>query len=193
VNASAPLFDEIETPSNVGILTNVFRTSHARRRSLHPTHSCAAVGRHTDYLLEGHHRDPTPCSANSPVGRMLDLDGRILFLDVTMDCCTLIHHVEEIEAIDSYLKPSSETETYECRDRFGRSVTVDLRRHLFLPRNYWQFQDVLATRDALQVDMLGRGTVRCFEPRAMRDAVAEALARDPDAIIAKPGERYRMM
>jgi aminoglycoside 3-N-acetyltransferase len=193
VKPSHPVFDEFETPSNVGILTNLFLERYAERRSLHPTHSCAARGAATDPLLDGHHLDDTPCSANSPFGRLMEVDAGILMLGITMDCCTLIHHVEEIEAIDVYLKPVEETEHYTCRDRDGRAVPVSLRRHLLLHRNYWQFQDNLAAKGQMQIARLDRTTVRCFRARDMAEDVTAALRADPTAVLAKPGERWRPM
>ena len=114
-------------------------------------------------------------------------------LGISMDCCTLIHHVEEMVAPDLYLKPRSERETYSCRDRNGREVKVHLRRHLLLPRDYWQFQDVLASRGEFRTARIDNTVCRAFRASDMVRAVTEALSVRPEAIIARPGQRYRMM
>ena len=41
VKPDKPWFDELQTSSNTGILTELFRTQYATARSLHPTHSIA--------------------------------------------------------------------------------------------------------------------------------------------------------
>src|SRR6185437_15742021 len=69
VTPANPVFDELATPSHVGILAERFRTRFASHRSLHPTHSVAALGRRAAALTSGHHLDNTPCSLNSPYGR----------------------------------------------------------------------------------------------------------------------------
>jgi aminoglycoside 3-N-acetyltransferase len=193
VKPESPMFDELETPSNTGILTELFRTQYATARSLHPTHSVAGRGKLAEDLLSGHHLDETPCSARSPFGLLARYDAWVLMLGISMDCCTLIHHVEEMVAPDLYLKPQAERETYTCRDRKGREVTVHLRRHLLLPRDYWQFQDVLATRGELRTARIDNSVCRAFRVADMVRAVTDVMTRRPDAVIARPGQRYRMM
>lgn len=193
VKSDKPFFDELQTPSNTGILTELFRTKYATRRSLHPTHSVAGRGRLVDELLGTHHSDETPCAARSPFGLLAGYDGWVLMLGISMDCCTLIHHVEEMTAPDLYVRPPSERETYTCRDRQGREVTVSLRRHLFLPRDYWQFQDLLAADGQFRVTMVDGIACRAFRAQDMVRVVTDVLKKRPDAIIAKPGQRYRMM
>jgi aminoglycoside 3-N-acetyltransferase len=193
VKPESAMFDELQTPSNTGILTELFRTQYATTRSLHPTHSVAGRGKLAEDLLGGHHLDETPCSSRSPFGLLARYDGWILMLGVSMDCCTLIHHVEEMIAPDLYLKPRAERQTYTCRDRHGRQVIAHVRRHLFLPRDYWQFQDVLASRGELRTGRIDNAVCRAFRASDMLRVVTEVLTTRPDAIIARPGQRYRMM
>ncbi|HEY3198809.1 MAG TPA: AAC(3) family N-acetyltransferase [Nitrospirales bacterium] len=193
VKPESPMFDELRTPSNTGILTELFRTEYASARSLHPTHSVAGRGKLAEDLLSGHHLDDTPCSRRSPFGLLARHDGWVLMLGISMDCCTLIHHVEETVAPDIYLKSRAERETYNCRARDGREVIVHLRRHLLLPRDYWQFQDVLASRGEFRSGRIDNTVCRAFRASDMVRAVTDALNVRPDAIIASPGQRYRMM
>lgn len=193
VKPDKPVFDELQTPSNTGILTEIFRAKYATRRSLHPTHSVAGCGRLINELLGTHHLDETPCAGRSPFGLLAVHDGWVLLLGISMDCCTLIHHVEEMTAPDLYVRPPSERETYTCRDRQGREVTVSLCRHLFLPRDYWQFQDLLAAEGLFRVTMVDGIAYRAFRAQDMVRVATGVLRKRPDAIIAKPGQRYRMM
>ena len=71
VKPQTPLFDELETPSNTGVLTELFRTRYAERRSLHPTHSVAGRGRWAEEILGAHHQCVTPCAANSEARRFI--------------------------------------------------------------------------------------------------------------------------
>lgn len=193
VNRQNPVFDELLTPSNTGILTEMFRTDYASTRSLHPTHSVAGRGYLSQKLLESHHLDDTPCSVRSPFGLLPSHGGWVLMMGISMDCCTLVHHVEEMVAGNIYLKPSTEKETFMCRDRWGKEVQVHLRRHLFLPRDYWQFQDKLATEGLLRVTKIDNTVCRAFRAADIVEVVTEALKVRPDAVIAKNGQRYRMM
>ena len=68
-----------------------------------------------------------------------------------------------------------------------------LRRHLFLPRDYWQFQDLLAARGEFRVGAVDGSICRAFRARDLVSLASAVLRDRPDAIIAKPGQRYRMM
>jgi len=193
VKPTSPVFDELATPSNTGALTEHFRTRHASHRSLHPTHSVAGLGPAAAEILGGHHLDDTPCADRSPFGRLVAQDGWVLMLGIGMDCCTLVHLVEEKIAPDLYLKPEAATEIYTCRRRTGDDVTVRLRRHLLLPRDYYQFQDRLAAADRLAIGMLDNSILRAFRARDLTACASALLEQRPDAVIARPGQRYRMM
>lgn len=193
VKPNNPFFDEQATPSNVGALTELFRTRYATHRSLHPTHSGAALGRAAADITGEHHLEATPCGDRSPFGKLVAHDGWVVMFGISMDCCTLVHHVEEKVAIDLYLKPESETETYTCRRRSGEEVAVRLRRHLFLPRDYYQFQDMLAVEGKLAVTTLDTSILRAFRARDLVALTEKTLKARPDAIIARPGQRYRRM
>lgn len=193
VKINQPYFDELETPSNTGILSELFRQTYASFRSLHPTHSVAGCGKLLPEILGKHHHSMTPCDHLSPFAQLVNYDAYILMLGVGMDCCTLIHHVEESIAPNYYVRPQSETELYQCRNRFGRISTVQLRRHLFLPRNYWQFQDKLAAIGELHVFRCDNAICIGFPAKALYQQVTHVLQNKPDAIIANQGQRYRLM
>lgn len=192
-NSKHPVFDELETPSNAGVMTEIFRTRHASHRSLHPSHSVAGVGAEAGEMLASHHLDDTPCSARSPFGMLAGNRAWVALMGIGMDCCTLIHHVEEVVAIDRYLKPPAEATVYTCRDRGGRAHTVKVRHHKFLPRDYWQFQDKLAERRLLSTFRAGNSMCVGFRAADMVRVVRETLEARPDAIIAADGQRYRLM
>ena len=187
VKKDRPFFDEKETPSNTGVLAETFRKRFSTRRSLHPTHSVSGRGPLAERILATHHRCVTPCSAESPFGRLVEAGGHVLMFGEGFDCCTLLHHCEEIAAPDVYCKPESETETYTCRDAAGQEVQVRLRRHLFLPRDYWQFQDQLAARGELAVHACDSSMCRGFEAARLAKIALDALKANPRAMLAVPG------
>src|ERR1700756_924925 len=96
VTPEHPNWDELETPSHTGVLTEIFRTQYASARSIHPTHSVAGSGAAAPPLLSRHHVDDTPVSANSPYGLMRDYRAFVLMIGIGLEVCTAIHHPEEI-------------------------------------------------------------------------------------------------
>lgn len=191
VSPTQPVFHEMETRSNVGVLSETFRLKFADRRSLHPTHSVAALGSNTDYLLEKHHRVIRPCSEDSPWGRLANVDAQILLIGLEMDNCTLIHHLEETRAPDVYLR--EEVEAYTCVGRDGSSIEVSTRRHRKLYRNFYKFRDLLAGLGQLNVADLGNCRIYGFRARDLVACVSAEFELTTAATIAGAGERSKLM
>lgn len=178
-----PYFDELETPSIVGALSEVFRTRYATTRSIHPTHSFAGIGTLADELVAGHYAEETPCSPNSPIGRLPGADAHILLLGVWFESCTLIHYPEEQVAPDFYLRPPDGV-VYHCRDRFGVVREVQARRHWRLNRDFPKFGPRLAAQGKLvEDDLYGThwGGCRAVD---LCDTVFAALAERIDGTLA---------
>src|SRR4051812_11477296 len=147
VTPQNPVFDELNTPSHTGVLTEVFRTRYASARSLHPTHSAAGVGPLAKTLLSTHHLGTTPVPASSPYALMRDYPAYILFFGIGLEMCTAIHHPEEAIAPELYVRPMQEAERYELRPREGAPVTFMLRRHLQpRERNFPKYGPLLAAK-----------------------------------------------
>jgi aminoglycoside N3'-acetyltransferase len=77
-----PFFDCRHTPSQAGLLTEIFRRLPDVRRSVHPTHPVAARGPRAVELTEGHERSSTPFDSNSPFHRMYESGAVVLNLGV---------------------------------------------------------------------------------------------------------------
>jgi aminoglycoside 3-N-acetyltransferase len=187
VTPEHPDFDELATPSHVGILPELFRVKYASHRSLHPTHSVAARGQRAAALTSGHHLDDTPCSSNSPYGRARADDAHVLLLGTGFERCTAIHLGEELIASAVYLAPPEAAEIYRCRDRHGVAHAVRLRRHLKLNRDFPQFERPLLAKALMRRGALAGTPWLAVAQRDLLDEVCAALIRDPRAIIAPPG------
>jgi aminoglycoside 3-N-acetyltransferase len=155
VTAEKRDWDELQTQSHTGVLTEIFRTRYASARSIHPTHSVAGSGRDAQRLLSRHHIDDTPVSENSPYGLMRDYDAHVLMLGVGLECCTAIHLPEETIAEDVYVLPPDTGLVYPCRDRQGVVHPVTARRHRRLDRDFPKFAGPLAAKKLLRAGRLG--------------------------------------
>jgi aminoglycoside N3'-acetyltransferase len=96
VALSGKIYDPAVTPSQTGMLTEVFRRSPGVLRSIHPTHSVAVWGRDARWWIEDHHRAGTPCGRGTPFFRLLEHGGKIAFLGVGFSVLTFYHCVEEL-------------------------------------------------------------------------------------------------
>jgi len=91
----APLFDNRNTPSVVGLLTERFRQREGVVRSIHSTHSLAASGPMAEAICKGHYHSETPCSTKTPYGRLLDEGAAVLLFGVSFLYYTLFHTAED--------------------------------------------------------------------------------------------------
>ena len=62
INSDSPVYNPKETPSCVGLLTNMFLKRDGVIRSLHPTHSMAGIGKKAAEYLAGEENNNTPCT-----------------------------------------------------------------------------------------------------------------------------------
>ncbi|HVH71162.1 MAG TPA: AAC(3) family N-acetyltransferase [Candidatus Dormibacteraeota bacterium] len=92
-----PRFDVRRTPSQMGLLTELFRRSPGVERSLHPTHSVCALGPLAGELLATHHLSPWACGERSPFGIMGQHETAIVGIGAEYyRCLTQVHAVEEM-------------------------------------------------------------------------------------------------
>jgi aminoglycoside 3-N-acetyltransferase len=82
VYAALPAFDPAITPTtHMGAIVECFRHVPGLRRSNHPAASFAAVGKHTDFIVDDH-RLESWMGEHSPMARAYDLDAKVLLLGV---------------------------------------------------------------------------------------------------------------
>ena len=120
VTKDEPYFSISKTPSCVGYLSNYFRCEVAGvKRSLHPTHSCSAIGKYRDFLLSSHELDRVMVGENSPLRKLPSIDGKVLFLGCSPAHNTSMHGVEVL-VNPPYLFHNSKESEYILDD--GKSL-----------------------------------------------------------------------
>ena len=90
-----PRFDAARTPSQVGLITEVFRRMPGVVRSLHPTHPVAAWGRYAGDLTSTHHLGPT-FGETSPFYKLKDVDGSVVGIGTRLESYTILHVADEL-------------------------------------------------------------------------------------------------
>ncbi len=115
--ARGAAMDVRRSPSRMGFLSEVFRRDREARRSLSPTHPLAAWGADAAAFIAGHESTPAPFGPDSPFGRLVVRDARILLVDAPFSTITFTHFLED-RIRDSLAMPF-----YEAEPRAG--VVID--------------------------------------------------------------------
>jgi aminoglycoside 3-N-acetyltransferase len=182
VNRDQPVFHQTLTPSNVGVLGNVLRARSGAIRSLHPTHSLAAIGARAVELTAGHERDATPCAAGGPYDRLRAWGGTVLIIGSDLTCCTLFHGCEEWAGMP-WAVSREPMRLYSIADD-GRTIPIDLRHHV---TNTWdqypRLEPGLLAAGAMRLGQAGDCPLRLLDARRACDWLIAQLRADPAIIL----------
>jgi aminoglycoside 3-N-acetyltransferase len=91
-----PNFDVRRAPSQMGILTELFRRRSGVKLSLHPTHRTAALGPLAEAITAGHFAAGTTFGKGTPFDVMAAHDTAIVGMGKTYEVLTQVHHVEDL-------------------------------------------------------------------------------------------------
>ncbi|MBA3665073.1 MAG: AAC(3) family N-acetyltransferase [Bacteroidetes bacterium] len=108
-----PVFDIKNTPSKMGVITEVFRKMKGVKRSFHPTDSVCALGPQAEYLTSTHFGRLTPYDENSPFFKLTKLNAKIVMIGVTLDSLTNLHTLED--AVPDFKFPVYHSRIFDCK------------------------------------------------------------------------------
>ena len=119
------IFDPRKHGTGVGALPSTFLKLPNVQRSLHPTHSVSALGKHARFITEAHHLAPSIFGVGSPWERLLQIKGKVLGIGVTM-APVAFYHVLEDAYKDDFPLPVRMKKTYNlrCCDASGQIIRV---------------------------------------------------------------------
>ncbi|WP_449536291.1 AAC(3) family N-acetyltransferase [Ferdinandcohnia sp. Marseille-Q9671] len=179
IKAENPKFYVEESPSCVGLLTELFRKRPGVVRSWHPTHSVAALGNGAQEFVAGNEKFNTPCARESSWGKLLDRKASILLIGVDLRRCTYIHGVEEWLDIPGRLTDSHEQLYTVLPD--GTEISVPQRRHIgHTSEKYERVEEAFLDQDAMFKGSFGDAEVRVCDTVKMTDLLYHILEEDPE-------------
>jgi len=89
------IIDLRTSSSATGKVTETFRPWPGVLRSSHPFSSVCAWGKQAEYVTDGHAQQPRVCHTHSPVGRLVELQGRVVGLGVSIKIGAVSHYLED--------------------------------------------------------------------------------------------------
>jgi aminoglycoside 3-N-acetyltransferase len=180
INAENPIYSVKDSPTNIGILTELFRKREGVIRSAHPTHSVAALGKDAVSFTKDDHKFDTPCARGSSWGKLFDRDAQIMLIGVDLRRNTYIHGIEEWVDIPGRLTLTHEPLKSVLED--GTIIDVPSRRHTSTPWSefFWKVEPILLKQGAMKIGKFGDAETRlCFAKRTY-EVLTKMLIDLPD-------------
>jgi len=173
-------FDPLTTPAppSLGVVANTFWRLPGVLRSNH-SHAFAAAGPEAARITS----DPLPLPphiAESPVGRVHDLDGQVLLLGVGHDADTTLHLAELLAGVP-YRVPSYCTVLQD-----GRPVRIDYEENDHCCERFAFADEWLRARGLQSEGRVGHGHARLARARDIVEVTLERLGRDPLLFLHPP-------
>jgi aminoglycoside 3-N-acetyltransferase len=122
-------FDVKLTPSKLGAITEEFRKFPGVVRSINPLEPVCAWGKDAVYLTEGHLNEVTPYTKNSPFRRIIEKNGKILYVGVTLNNAGTSLHTMEDEVDFKFDVYSPEIFDVDVIDYNNNSIKVKTKAH----------------------------------------------------------------
>lgn len=176
------VFNPLTEPSCVGILTNLFLKRSGVIRSLHPTHSVAALGRDAVSYTEGEEKFDTPCPRQGCWGKLYDRKAKILFLGCSLKSNTFLHGVEEWNNIPMRL--SDKYQHFKIILPDGREIDRPLYRHQSpfgnISENYDKMEAPFLYTKIAKKGLIGDAVSILCDAKGMADLTSSFLQKNPN-------------
>ena len=89
-------FDVNNTMSAMGIITEIFRRKQGVVRSANPAHPILAFGPAAQWIITDHDKTMYSCGKGSPFEKIVQLQAKALFFDVSLRSMTFFHYLEDL-------------------------------------------------------------------------------------------------
>lgn len=180
INAENPKFYVEDSPSCIGILPELFRKRPEVIRSLHPTHSVAALGKDAENFTRGNEKFDTPCARGSSWGKLLDMKATILLIGVDLRRNTFIHGVEEWADIPGRLSEWREELYTVLKD--GTEIAVPSHRHHggHWSEHFWKVDELFEKNGVMHKGKLGDAEVRVCNTVKITELLFDILKINPN-------------
>lgn len=178
--ACKPPFDRRESATPLGSIPDTLWRRPNAVRSLHPTHSVAAIGKGAEELIRDHEKAPTAYGEGTPYHTLAVNGGKILLLGVDQDRNTTLHTAE---ALSGAVYLTDITGAY-VNDN-GGNVTIPIAAMAGPHRDFISLDKLFREHGIMRIGKIGGAVCRLIDAGEMLDAALEALKRDPAAVLCE--------
>lgn len=187
--ANPPHIDIRTTPCWTGAIPEAVRHRPEAIRSVHPTHSCTAIGKRAEELTRDHYISPTPCGLTSPYFRVALAGGYIVMAGCTLASCTTLHAVEELAG--SGYRSQDAIAFGSCIDSRGVRIETPVLLHAYeAPQaDFPVMEPILLERGLMRIGKIGSSTVRVVKSMHLIEAALEKVRFDKYFLTTSRGRK----
>lgn len=173
-------WDVNNTPSHMGVLTEIARINPQARRVFHPFYSFAILGKLKDELTRVRYKDSY--GTESIFMRLRQLDARIMIIGLSYThSMTFFHHVEQMNGVDyRYIKAFTGQVTDETGKTYEDTFTMlvrDIEKGVITEVD--PMGEVLEQRGIVKVGKVGEATVKLMKANDVFRVTCEEMKCDP--------------
>jgi aminoglycoside 3-N-acetyltransferase len=173
-------WDVNETPSHMGIITELVRKDPRSKRIFHPIYSFSIIGKQAEFLTKERYK--SSYERESLFGKLRQLDGKIMVVGLSYnDSMTFFHHVEELEGVDyRYLKTFTGMITDEDGNTYEDSFQMlvrDIEKDVETMVD--PMGDLAEEVGLIKHRQIGEAAVKLMRANEIYDFTAREMRRDP--------------
>jgi len=180
-----PVFDVRNSPCWTGKIPETFRKRQEAIRSLHPTHSVAAIGAKAEFLTQGHEKCISPCGQGSPYHKLAQSKGYILLLGTTLHSCTIFHTAEELAEVDYVLQDG--WVLAKVIDKNSNEMRVRIKIHRYgNERDFARMEPILLKEEVMKTENIGKSTVHLLKADRLLQITLRQLKNNSGFLLKMP-------
>jgi len=175
---------QADNPQTVwtGAITRAFLRFPGVMRSAHPTHSVAGIGPLAVACLSEHQESDPPTCKRSPLGKLLDYQGKMVWFGATLAATTFFHFLE-----DELDLPYLQSAVCRVKRNNGTIATIMIPKHLPGDRDFYRdpgeeskiYRRLIAAGLKIRKVPLGMSAIKTIAARPMYDLGIKLLKKDP--------------
>jgi len=176
------VYDVVETPSEVGALTDYYRRNYPGCRTRTPIfHFC--IRHHRGFTLETH----TNCfDDQSTFGELVRAGGAVLFLGAPLNANTFVHHVEELSKVPYRFHKTFSGTVVWGQTSYPTQLTYRVRPMDGSVQYRWdRIEAQLLDKQIVHSFPAGRGRALFFTASKLQAYWLRQLQADPRALISE--------